>query len=214
MVLKLRRATPCLIIAVVLTAGCSTSEEMPENKPTIQSAPKPPSPGTGPTTTVPHDECEDATGEGGQLDLKSVTVDADEDTEVTVTFDLSTALPKAGAAELGIYVAGADGELTRQLAVKWIDGQTTGPFVSDFGSAKQDNIGEDALMQKGDEFIVATFPAATITDLGKHWKWSAFANAQGNDTDACPGPAGAMQYQQFAGKTEDVQLKADVVPFR
>ena len=201
---KFPRAVSFLISAI-LAAGCSHSTETPETRPTIQSASRPPSPGSGPATTVPHDECNDAVGDGGQFDLKSVTVDADEDTEVTVTFDLNSAVPQSGSAELGIYVASGDGKVSRQLAVKWTDGQTYGPFVADLGDAKQESVGEDALVQKGDKFIVATFPGATVTDLGKGWKWSAFANADGDDTDACPGPAGAVQYQPFAGDTEMIE---------
>lgn len=51
-----------------------------------------------------------------------------------------------------------------------------------------------------------TFPSTAVSDLGKGWKWSAFAYAAGNGTDACPGPTGAMQYQPFAAKVEKVEI--------
>jgi len=194
-----------MLIVTFLAVGCSTADDTPDSKPTIQSASTPPS--SVPTaTTVPHDECEDGAGDGGALDLKSVTIDADESSEVTIVFDLNSPLPPTGTAELGIYVLSADGRLSRQLAVKWVDGKSTGPFVFDMGETTQDNVGEDNLMQKSDKYVVATFPGAAVADLGKNWKWSAFANAAGHDTDACPGAAGAMKYQRFAGKTEGVQV--------
>jgi hypothetical protein len=199
---SLQRLVSLLFIAL-LSAGCAPRDETPASEPTIQSASEPPSPGTQPTT-APQDECVDSAGDGEPLDLKSVTVVVDEDTEVRLVFELNEALPQSGTAELGVQVASADGELARQLAVTWIDGQTLGPFVSDVGDDKQDNLGEDAVLEKSDKVIVATFPGATVADLGKRWKWFAFADAAGDEVDACPGPAGGLHYQRFAGTSDQI----------
>lgn len=202
-------------LAALALAACSISGgKSPIPTPTLSSAAPAEKaeeilePWRGPrpeATTEPMDECSDPSGDGGPVDLGSVTLYASR-TEVTAVFDLTKPLPKTDTAIVGVVVSSADGKIARQLTVKWIDGKTPGPFVFDLRTAKQDNLAPDKVLEKGSQYIVAFFPGSATADLGKSWKWSAFANAAGNDTDACPGPAGSMQYQPFAGKTEKVDL--------
>ena len=196
-------------LALFLAAGCAADKPSEPSSDSIL-----PGVGSGPristdlplpaVTTTPMDECTDASGDGGPMDLKSVVVYADDD-EVTGFIELWTPVPTTGTAMLGLFVSSADGKKVRQLGIKWVDGKAPGPFVADLRTGLQDNLGPDELIQKAPEVILVNFPTA-VADLGKGWKWSAFTNAAGNDTDACPGPTGAMQYQPFAARVEKLHL--------
>lgn len=202
-------------VAALALAGCSLSGAKPPiPTPTLASAAPTEKPeaveprfGLQPkAATQPMDECADAAGDGGTVDIQNVTLYAGSGGGVTAFFELAKPLPKSDTAMVGVFVSSADGERSRQLGIRWVDGQTPGPFVFDFGNSRQMNLDSDKVTETASQYIAADFPASTVADLGVGWKWSTFANAAGNDTDACPGPTGAMEYQPFAGTYERVDL--------
>ena len=141
------------------------------------------------------DTCKDTKGDGRPVDLKSIKVTRDE-VGLTVVVKVIGPLPRTDTAMVGINVSSGDGEMSRQLAVKWVDGNAPGPFIFDMGSAEQENLPASAFKVDG-RTIAIDFPAESVSDLGEGWEWSAFSNAAGDDVDACPGEVLSFKKRTF-----------------
>lgn len=172
-----------LSLAVITVVSCTSPSDGSSGTPT-------------PPNIVPvvDSTCADENGDGGRVDLQRVTLSVGD--SVTITVHLSGAIPQTDTAMVGVNVASADGNTFRQLAAKWIDGDTN-LFVFDMSTSKQENLNPSGASVAGNILTLA-FPISAVSDLGDGWKWGAFTTRSGNDVDACPGPTQGMEMQPFA----------------
>lgn len=182
-----------LLVPLIALAGCGSSSG--DNAPVgpSESAEQPKSSAPPKTSGPVADACEDEPGDGGPVDLTNVVLTIDDGLLVVV--EVAKALPTTDTAMIGINVASADSETSRQLAVKWVDG-APGPFVFDMSESQQENLAASALTVDGTRLRIE-FPASAIAGLGEGWTWSAFSAAAGDDVDACPGAVGSFETKVF-----------------
>ena len=183
-----RRTLVAIGMAAVLIGGCGSNSDSEPEATSTQSSDKPKS--ASPLSDV----CSDKEGDGGPVDLVAVTVTLED--ALLVTFDLKEALPDSDTALVGIAVNSKDGEKSKQLAAKWVDGTSPGPHIFDLSSTQQKNLKSSALTINGKQLNV-TFPSSAVSDLGTDWTWRAFANAAGTDVDACPGASSSFENRVF-----------------
>jgi hypothetical protein len=194
----LNRFTTAAFLLAIGTAvsGCGGSDEPTPAKPTSSAEGEQQPPAEEPAGPVT-DTCKDKAGDGGPLDLRNVTVTTD-DSGLGVVLTLAAPPPTGNTAMVGISVNSADENVLRQLAVKWVDGDTSGPFIFDMASAEQQNLPASAVTVAGKK-VTITFPLDATTDLGSDWQWYAFSNAAGDDVDACPGAVNSFKKRTFPG---------------
>ena len=138
-------------------------------------------------------ECVDALGDGGSVDLDTVSVVVTRD-ELVVRFTLDE-IPDGGETLLGITATGRQ-DRTVLLAVRLIDGDVDEVFsLALRGGDDDDNRGRDndddidgfderrASIEGRD--VTVTFPDDVVDDLGREWAWSA-ASSNGDSGDRCP----------------------------
>jgi hypothetical protein len=203
-------AIAALIVAAALTAvivALATQSPgttaAPAVSPTpVEVAPAPAAPEQAPAAAPRPDpgrnECVDALGDGGALDLDAVAV-ASVDEGLLVRFALDDALP-SGEALLGLTAIGRQ-DRTVLLAVRIIDGEVDEVFAVDLKSTGNDDDDDksgrgnddDADVDRYDEDraqvdgrqVLVEFPDDMLKDLGNDWSWSATASS-GADADRCP----------------------------
>lgn len=202
-------AIAALLVAAVLTAvivalatQSTQTSSAPAASPTaVEAAPAPAAtqeaPAAAPRPEAGRNECVDALGDGGALDLDAVAV-ASVDDGLLVRFALAEALP-SGEALLGVTAIGRQ-DRTVLLAVRITDGEVDEVFAVDLratGDDDDDNRGrgndDDAGVDRYDEDraqvdgrqVLVEFPDDMLKDLGNDWSWSATAS-RGADADRCP----------------------------
>lgn len=183
-----------LALVIVGVAGRNApAPAAPSASPVVTPAAPPAAP-AAPATQAPvvnpprepsgPNECADATGEGGSVDLDAVSLSLEKG-DLVARFQLVAELP-AGAASLGIFAESKDGKRSYQLAATWNDSELDRFFVHDFQRGKDTKLDGRDLEVDGTE-VTAAFPAEVASNLGNGWRWYAFSSADGQDVDACPG---------------------------
>lgn len=185
------------VLAIVLTfvivgvAGRSAPPPVaatsPTPTPSAVAAPPPPVP--SPVANIPRraagpNECVDALGEGGSVDLDAVALSLEKG-DLVARFQLAAALPD-GAASLGIFAESRDGKRSYQLAATWSEGDLDSFFVHDFQRGRDTKL-DSRDIDGDDSTVTAAFPDDIAKSLGNGWRWYAFSTADGKDVDACPG---------------------------
>lgn len=139
-----------------------------------------PPPAAGPAPA----SCVDSPGDAdGAFDLTGTDLNAGGD-PLDVAFTWDGQVPSTGSVLWVVWVTSADGETSRQLGYKIVDGQPSAQFVFDFASLQQDNLAGSA--ELGAQQLVAQFPRSAVDDLGEGWTWRAMLNVDGADVDECP----------------------------
>jgi hypothetical protein len=169
------RGTPPPVAAPSPTTSSSTPTAAPAAPAPVVAAPRR-EPGPN--------ECVDALGDGGSVDLDSVGLSLGKGA-LTATFQLVGKLPD-GASSLGIFAESSDGRRSYQLAATWKDGKVDTVFVHDFSQDRDTKLG-DKSVKVHDTTVTATFPDDYVNSLGNGWRWYAFSTAGGKVVDACPG---------------------------
>lgn len=203
-------AIAALVVAAVLTAVIvalatqgSATTAAPEGSPTaVEVAPTPAAPEEAPAAAprpeAGRNECVDALGDGGVLDLDAVAVAAVDD-GLLVRFTLDAAVP-SGEALLGITAIGRQ-DRTVLLAVRLIDSEVAEVFAVDLRATGRDDDDDDGGRGNDDDAgvdrydedraqvdgrqVLVEFPDDMLKDLGNDWSWSATASS-GADADRCP----------------------------
>jgi hypothetical protein len=127
--------------------------------------------------------CQDSMNDGQPLDIVSVTLTGQGDWLV-VRFDTTEPPPLTGTVLWTVFASSVDGNESKQLGVKYLDGSQIAYFVYDFGTAQQENL--FGTVDVDGSSMTASFPASMLADLGPSWRWSATTNVEGTDTDTCP----------------------------
>jgi hypothetical protein len=183
----MRLSTVALVIGgvvIVGAAGCTTKPTEPDDGATAQP------PTTNATTAaalrdpvVGSASVPDDAGDGSTADIRHVRLTI-EGSALTVVYELTSAPPTAGTAQLSVTAVSQHGDQIRQLGVKWIDGKPQ-VFVLDFVTSQQDNLAAASARQQGAVVTVA-FPASAVAGLGETFEWHADSNVNGNDVDRAP----------------------------
>jgi hypothetical protein len=139
-------------------------------------------------------ECVDAVGEGGSVDLDAVSMSLERG-DLVARFELVAPLPD-GAASLGIFAQSRDGERSYQLAATWNDGELDSFFVHNFATGRDTKLSSRDIGWD-DTTVTAAFPGDIARSLGSGWSWYAFSTAEGADVDACPGDPLSFQTLTF-----------------
>ena len=163
----------------------------PSPTPSVSTVAPPaaPAPSLAPVVVAPRrapgpNECVDAVGEGGSVDLDSVSLSLGK-SGLVATFQLVAPLPDS-AASLGIFAESKDGRLSYQLATTWQHGKLDTLFVHDFSQGRDTKL-DGKNVKVHDTTVTATFPSDYVNRLGAGWRWYAFSTANGKHVDACPG---------------------------
>jgi hypothetical protein len=180
-----------LAVGVTLLAIRGTPPPVAAPSPTTTSSSTPTAAPAAPAPVVAAprrepgpNECVDALGDGGSVDLDSVGLSLGKGA-LTATFQLVGKLPD-GASSLGIFAESSDGRRSYQLAATWKDGKVDTVFVHDFSQDRDTKLG-DKSVKVHDTTVTATFPDDYVNSLGNGWRWYAFSTAGGKVVDACPG---------------------------
>jgi hypothetical protein len=157
--------------------------------PSPTPAPVPAATAPAPAAAAPRrdpgpNECVDALGDGGTVDLDAASLTL-EHSDLVARFTLAAPLP-AGGASLGIFAESRDGDTSYQLAASWDDGELDTFFMHDFERDRDTKLQPRDIEWDGTS-IVAAFPDDILGRLGDGWRWYAFSKAGGSDADACPG---------------------------
>lgn len=129
--------------------------------------------------------CKDRAGDADEGDFDRVDLKRSGD-QLVATFTLTAAPPDSGTFSTLLNVSNEEGSLSRQLGVKWSDGELIGYFVFDSVEAQQTNLDGDPTVNG--KSVVAGFPWEAVSDLGDVWKWQAVTTVDGEDADTCPEP--------------------------
>ena len=149
--------------------------------------------------------CEDKTGDGGPMDLVSISIRTGDD--VVVTAVLAAPIPRNDTVDVVVLVQSRDWDTIRLLVGKWVGGRAAEQYVEQYvdnsDAEEKLNLPASGLQVDG-KTLTMTFPASTVDDLGDGWTWGAstgaesrYTDASGTDVDACPGPPGGMKRQPF-----------------
>lgn len=172
--------TPTLTPANTPSATVAQTSAAPSS-----AAPSSESPSATPTSTeAPFAGLVDKKGDGGDADLVDVRMQVDPD-GLTVLWTLTDDAPTDRTFLTYLTVNSADGEISRQLGLKWVDGETPGPFMFDFTTTQQSNY-EDAPVIDENKKIATTFPSEVLEGLGDTWEWKAGTSVDGEDQDFTP----------------------------
>lgn len=139
--------------------------------------------------------CEDATGDGGAVDITSVTLTTTGGL-LTATWQLASP-PPAGTTSYILTVANPDGSKAGQLGAKYQGTTKVAQFVYDMSTARQENVTTPGWMDG--TTVSASFPLNSIHQFGNPFTWRATTTQNGNDVDTCPAPgADAMNPKKLA----------------
>lgn len=193
----------CGIAAAFLLSGCAGGSSAPAaatSAPAVQATSAPaltptPAPSTlEPSTAAPSAStspaattarCKDKAGDAEVGDFQQVDLKRSGD-ELVATFAMTATPPKSGTFSALVNVSDEPGNLSRQLGVKWQDGELVGYFIFDSGTAEQTNLdGEPTIDGKS---VAMSFPWSSVEDLGDVWNWYALTTVDGEDVDTCPEP--------------------------
>lgn len=194
-------AAALVIVTVVLVVTL--------NRPAPVAAPTSPTPTPAPSTSAPAEpaplppppaprpeagpnECIDALGDAGAIDLDRVALDADDD-DVTARFVLTSTLP-AGESGIGLYAESRNGHAAYQLGVAFDGGAVDRYFIWD--GEEENDLDTDAVRVDGST-VTIEFPRDALDELDKNWSWYGFATAAGSPLDACPGTEDAPELLPF-----------------
>lgn len=131
--------------------------------------------------------CADAVGDGGLADIVRVDL-AQEADGLRVSFQLTgPPVNSTGKILLSVQVSSGDGDIRRQLALQWTDGQARAFVVDQTGSGLQDVAAQPAV---DGNMVSLTFPARTTADLASPWLWNASTSLDGTVVDQCPDAGG------------------------
>lgn len=185
---------PAVTLSLAL-AACSAAPATP--LPDASTPPPAATPALTPTPAVtatpsasasadePFAILDDKKGDGGDADITEVRMTTDAD-GLTVLVTLADDVPTNR--ELGIFfnVASTDGDISRQLGMKWIDGEVTGPFSFDNTTVQQTNYDDESPISVKGRQVASTFPSEAIEGLGDTWQWQAVTSLEGDDQDFAP----------------------------
>ena len=86
---------------------------------------------------------------------------------------------------LSITAWSGDGDIQRQLGMKWVDLAFTA-FDFDLTAGRQENVSTQPVIDGNTVTVI--FPTAITDELGSPWLWTATTNTDGTDVDECPDP--------------------------
>ncbi len=206
-----------VVFGLVVFGLAGATPPAPEQPPAAASVAPAPVPSSTPETPerppAGPNECVDERGDGQVIDLDSVALARDGDL-LRVVFVLADPLP-AGSASLAVY-ASSDAA-SYELVSRWEDGE-----INEFYAVRTDNR-DDQDDERGDDrsnsghggpdqkvddlnprnvtaegsVIVAFFPKDVLRRLGDSVEWYAYAQADDEVVDSCPGevtPDGVVQF--------------------
>jgi hypothetical protein len=104
------------------------------------------------------------------------------DDALTVRHDWIGQVPRQGSVLWVTTVSIGDGQRSRQLGYKLVDGSFSAHFVFDFQTARQENLRMEATLQP--ESLLLQFPSAAVADLGDGWTWKSMLCVDGTDVGA------------------------------
>ena len=170
----------------------ATSTPSPVGTPSPALTPSlPPTPSPTPTPSAiadadgPFAILDDRKGDGGAADMTEVRMMTDSGS-LTVLVTLAADAPTESEFGIFINLASTDGEVSRQLGMKWSDGEVSGPFSFDGTTVQQTNYDDESLISVDGRKIATTFPAEVIEGLGESWQWQAVTSLEGEDQDFAP----------------------------
>lgn len=179
-------------VSIALSA-CSAEEAIPlpdvSTPPPVATPSSAPTPSATATPTASGDEpfaiLDDQKGDGGAADITEVRMMTDTD---GLTVLVTLADPAPTDREFGVFLnlASTDGEISRQLGMKWIDGEVSGPFSFDSATVQQTNYDDESPISVDGREIATTFPLEAIDGLGDRWEWQAVTSLEGDDQDFAP----------------------------
>ena len=125
----------------------------------------------------------DTKGDGGAADILDVTLTLSA-AAMTVSYKLARPLPTTGTAMLSLLVSSHGGDQSRQLAVKYIDGE---PLVFVFDSAATPMQTNLVLPPRHlDSTLTVDFPPVHVAGLGASFEWHVVSTIDGTDVDEYP----------------------------
>ncbi len=194
-------AVTAVLIGVAGKSAPPVAVTSHSSTPTVAAAAPAPSEtvAAAPRRAAGPNECVDAVGEGGSVDLDAVSLSL-EKSSLVARFQLVAPLP-AGAASLGIFAQSKDGDRSYQLAATWNDGELDRFFVHNFATGKDTKLSSHDISWNGTT-VTAAFPDDVVRSLGAGWSWYAFSTAGGSDVDACPGDPLSFQTLTFDDSTD------------
>lgn len=170
--------------ASLVVSGCDVPNEPAAG--TDADRTRPPSPtarDTEPGTGDRSSSCVDVTGDGGLADIREVDL-AENSDGLRVTFRLSgPPVSSTGTVLLSVTAWSRDGDIGRQLGMKWANLDFTA-FVFDVSEGRQEDVPTQPVID-GDT-VTVTFPATATDELGSPWLWTATTTTNGADVDECP----------------------------
>ncbi|MDI2036826.1 hypothetical protein [Paenarthrobacter nitroguajacolicus] len=97
-----------------------------------------------------------------------------------VKYELSGPVPSSDTFLVGVHGASQDGQVVRQLGIKFLDGKCIANFVFDHNAARQENfeyvpVGDDPRV------IHTPLPSPPLDDLGQSPKLRGYLNYAGSD---------------------------------
>ncbi len=186
-----------IAIAIVGTAA-NTTPVVPGVGATPAVTPTEPSAepvAVAPVREADTNECVDAVGDGGSVDLDAVRLSLDDDDNLVAQFTLAAPLP-AGESSLGVFATTTDGDRSYSLAASWVDGELDSFSVYDVERDRTTRLNARDI-QWNESSVVAVFPSEVADRLDDDWLWYAYSTAQGADTDACPGAVDTFETLPF-----------------
>jgi hypothetical protein len=97
-----------------------------------------------------------------------------------VKYELSGPVPQSDTFLVGIHGASQDGQVIRQLGIKFLDGECIANFAFDHNSARQENF--DYVPVGDDPRVIHTLlPSAPLDALGTSPKLRGYLNYAGGD---------------------------------
>jgi hypothetical protein len=182
-----------LAVLVAIVGGCvrtgNTTSAGPTGPSSASATPTLTPPSASPAATATASKqmvaasALDPAKDASHADVRKVAL-AHQNDSLAVDITLAASLPITESALVVVWVASADGESSRQLGMKWVDGELAAFFVFDSSVATQENL-DGAPALKGGR-IQATFPWSAVGDLGAGWTWRVVTNVDGKDVDSCP----------------------------
>jgi hypothetical protein len=170
-------AAPAPASTVIATPSTSTSPSA--------STPSSASPSATPSTDEPLAILDDQKGDGGDADITEVRMLTNAD-GLVLQVTLADDAPTSGTFAVFFNVASNDGEIVRQLGMKWVDDEAIPPFSFDAETAEQTNYDDAPTKIYDGNRVGGQFPLEAIEGLGTSWRWQAVTSVEGNDEDFAP----------------------------
>ncbi|WP_461175241.1 hypothetical protein M1D93_20000 (plasmid) [Arthrobacter sp. Z1-9] len=109
-----------------------------------------------------------------------------------VSFNTVADTPTTGTVLYSVTAWSPDGRKGYQFGTKFQNGREIANFLFDLGSARQENITNEAVA--ADKQISVRYPLAKLAGLGASFGWSATVTVDGKDVDRCPGGEAKTQF--------------------